>query len=137
MVTPDPPPSDCVLAVAWSVAIVAGAVIVTSIGFGPGTIRSAAHVTVSFDSLQRNVLPPEAQTNLTAGGSTIVMTMPDPLSLFRSSAMTWYVNVCCVATKRGASIDMPTSTRVCAEAEAAMKNVRAVRRARIIRTRLR
>ena len=46
------------------------------------------HVTVSFDSVQRQVLPPLAFTNLAVGGSTIVTTMPSPLSLFRSSATT-------------------------------------------------
>jgi hypothetical protein len=65
-----------------------GAVTVTSIGLGPGTTLSAEHVAVSFDSVQRHVLPPLALTNLTVGGRTIVTTMPSPLSLFRSSATT-------------------------------------------------
>src|SRR5712664_4162621 len=98
-----------------------GAVTVTSIGFGPGTIASAEHVTVNFDSVQRQVLPPDARENFTVEGRTIVTTIPNPLSLFRSSAMTWYVNTCCVATNRGTSIDSPTSTIECAKAEVARK----------------
>ena len=76
------------LVVAWRVPVVAGATTVISIGFGPGVICSAAQVTVSFDSVQRQSLLAETAENFTGGGNTVVITKPNPLSLFRSSAMT-------------------------------------------------
>ena len=96
----------------------AGIFTAIEIGDVPGAISSAEHVTVPFDCVQFQPLP-DAERNCELAGSAIVATTPVALSYAKSVTLIVYVCEEPDAANAGATIVTPTSTMLCAKADAA------------------